>query len=509
MKLDNMRKRYYHHKKSIAKNKQSFFSESSSAIQTKEEKRPLFQLKEEGLKVGQPGDNYEQEADAMANAVISKPSPFAGVQKKAAKEEEIIQARIQRQEIEEEPEVQMQTEEEEKLQMQENEEEIQRQEEEEEELQMKEKEEKPDLQTKSSQQSHSGENMSSRINRKNGTGRSIESGTRKKMEASFGRDFGGVNIHTDPEAVQMNRELHSHAFTQGRDIYFNSGEYQPGSVKDQHLLAHELTHVVQQSRDNNIQQAIQLLRVSNGGFGKTLERFTNQWNVSDTFIRRLRRSGEFMAVARRLDRHYVDRTDSHRFNPTYDADHKITGGDTGMPRSYIGKRELFVARATSGASFKSFQAPDNILSGDVIGIRHISGSGFIQEIVHEACHAYNHVTGGAPSAPGLVAFIQAGIQEEIGVRKKEAGILNEINAGGSDLEFHPVGSTVPAQVERDFAPGIGLTYLENFFFSYRLKGTMAQDDLTDEQARQMREKVSNNHDQALILCLKSIRSPAY
>ena len=456
-------------------------------------------MKDEGLKVGQPGDKYEQEADAMADAVINKSSPVAGVQKKTADEEDITQAKIQRKEIEEEPEVQMQAEEEE-LQMQEKEEEIQRQEEDEEELQMKEKEEEeePELQTKSSQQSQPRENFYDRINRKNGTGRSIESRSRQKMEAAFGRDFGGVNVHTDPEAVQLNQELHAHAFTQGRDIYFNSGKYQPGSVRGQHLLAHELTHVVQQSEENGIQKAVQLLRVSSGGFGKTLEGFTNLWNISDSIIRRLRDSWEFMAVARNLDRHYVDRNSSYRYNPIYDADDRITGGDRGMPRSYIGKKELFITRDTSGASFMSFQNPDNILSGDVISIQNASGSGFIQDIVHEACHAYNHVAGGARSAPGLVASIESGIQEEIGVRNKEASILNEINTGGSDLGFNPVGSTIPAQVERDFAPGIGLTYLENFFFSFRLRETLAQDGLTDVQASQMREKVSNNPDQALV-----------
>src|SRR5690606_1881665 len=55
-----------------------------------------------------------------------------------------------------------------------------------------------------------------------------------------------VRIHTGADSVQMNRELGAQAFTHGRDIYFNEGKYNPSSPDGQRLLAHELTHVVQQ-----------------------------------------------------------------------------------------------------------------------------------------------------------------------------------------------------------------------------------------------------------------------
>jgi hypothetical protein len=66
------------------------------------------------------------------------------------------------------------------------------------------------------------------------------------MESRFGTDFSGVKIHTDTNAVQMSRELNAQAFTVGSDIYFNSGKYAPESASGKHLLAHELTHTVQQ-----------------------------------------------------------------------------------------------------------------------------------------------------------------------------------------------------------------------------------------------------------------------
>ncbi|KXK19518.1 MAG: peptidoglycan binding domain-containing protein [Chloroflexi bacterium OLB15] len=63
----------------------------------------------------------------------------------------------------------------------------------------------------------------------------------------MGHDFSNVNIHTDSSADNLNRSLGAKAFTTGNDIYFRSGEYNPSSSSGQELLAHELTHVVQQT----------------------------------------------------------------------------------------------------------------------------------------------------------------------------------------------------------------------------------------------------------------------
>jgi phage antirepressor YoqD-like protein len=66
------------------------------------------------------------------------------------------------------------------------------------------------------------------------------------MQKRFGSDFSGVRVHADSDAVQMNRELNAEAFTHGRDIYFGAGRYSPETSSGKKLLAHELTHVVQQ-----------------------------------------------------------------------------------------------------------------------------------------------------------------------------------------------------------------------------------------------------------------------
>jgi hypothetical protein len=77
----------------------------------------------------------------------------------------------------------------------------------------------------------------------------MDDATRNEMEMGFGADFSQVNIHTGSQAVQMNKELGAQAFTHGKDIYFNERKYNPYSNEGKHLLAHELTHTIQQNKD--------------------------------------------------------------------------------------------------------------------------------------------------------------------------------------------------------------------------------------------------------------------
>lgn len=88
--------------------------------------------------------------------------------------------------------------------------------------------------------------VSNKINASKGNGSSMDGNTQTFMQSRFGADFCDVKIHTDGEAIQMNRELNAKAFTVGNDIYFNEGQYNPHSNEGKHLLAHELTHTVQQ-----------------------------------------------------------------------------------------------------------------------------------------------------------------------------------------------------------------------------------------------------------------------
>lgn len=205
--------------------------------------KPAVQPK---LKMGQQGDKYEAEADQMADKVVSGNSTDKGdIQKK---DKDNIQQKplvadvtpfIQKMESEEEP-VQKMSKEEEGIQK---------------------KEEGEPVQMKGSKGSGS-QNIANSLKKGTG-GAKMDSNTKSSMEQGFGTDLSNVNIHTDSNAVQMNKDINAQAFTNGNDIYFNSGKYDPNSKKGQHLLAHELTHTIQQKGENNIQRQIDYPEINN------------------------------------------------------------------------------------------------------------------------------------------------------------------------------------------------------------------------------------------------------
>jgi hypothetical protein len=79
-----------------------------------------------------------------------------------------------------------------------------------------------------------------------GGGSALDSDTRTDMESRFGQDFGDVRVHTDGAADASARSVNAHAYTVGSNIVFQRDRYDPSSDSGKHMLAHELTHVVQQ-----------------------------------------------------------------------------------------------------------------------------------------------------------------------------------------------------------------------------------------------------------------------
>lgn len=98
------------------------------------------------------------------------------------------------------------------------------------------------------------------INQSMRGGSHLDGGTKSLMENSFGADFSNVTIHTGPDAVQLSNSLRAQAFTVGNDIFFNEGKYNPNSMKGKQLLAHELTHTLQQS----------------GGIGRRVQKYSHE-----------------------------------------------------------------------------------------------------------------------------------------------------------------------------------------------------------------------------------------
>ncbi|MDH4474745.1 MAG: DUF4157 domain-containing protein [Fluviicola sp.] len=254
--------------------------------------------------VNKPGDKYEVEADHAAEQVVSKqstPTPAyvpstSPVQLKQENDEPVVQEKpivssitpfvqakeeevqakeeeVQAKEdepaqmMEEEPaqakeeevqakEEEVQAKEDEPAQMmvdepaQAKEEEVQAKEEEvqskEEELQAKEDEEVQTKLQSSAPTTPSKPSINDQLSSSKGSGSPLSGGVKQEMESGFGADFSGVKIHTDDRAASMSKEIGAQAFTNKGDIYFNQGKFNPATTQGKTLLAHELTHTIQQ-----------------------------------------------------------------------------------------------------------------------------------------------------------------------------------------------------------------------------------------------------------------------
>ncbi len=256
--------------------------------------RATSRLIQRKLVVGASHDPYEQEADRVAEKVVKdeggkmkSESSRPSVQRQGEEEEEVQTKPLVQRQGEEEEEVQTKSlvqrqgeEEEEEVQTKPL---VQRQgEEEEEEVQTKplvqrqsgaEEMQRAPLAstiTRTTAQAPAGEaasqiqitpqvqasplggrfavdgNIERQIVRTRGSGSSLPDHVRDEMESHFGADFSGVRVHADAESGAMNQALHAKAFTHGRDIYFGASRYNPDASSGKQLLAHELTHVVQQ-----------------------------------------------------------------------------------------------------------------------------------------------------------------------------------------------------------------------------------------------------------------------
>ncbi|WP_293163664.1 DUF4157 domain-containing protein [Okeania sp. SIO2C9] len=89
--------------------------------------------------------------------------------------------------------------------------------------------------------------LESSINSARGSGQPLDQGLQEKMGQAMGADFSGVRVHTDAQSDQLNQSIQAKAFTTGQDVFFRQGAYEPSSRGGQELIAHELTHVVQQN----------------------------------------------------------------------------------------------------------------------------------------------------------------------------------------------------------------------------------------------------------------------
>ena len=171
--------------------------------------RPAIQTK---LEVGAPNDRFEQEAERVADQVMRMPDPSIGtrsaplgVQRLCAECEE----EVQRQPVEDEEEVQMK----------------------------RAPGATPEI----------GPGLQTRISGLRGGGQPLSPALRGFFEPRFGHDFSQVHLHQGSRASAAAKAVGARAYTLGRDVVFGQGEYRPESDQGRRLIAHELTHVVQQT----------------------------------------------------------------------------------------------------------------------------------------------------------------------------------------------------------------------------------------------------------------------
>lgn len=100
-----------------------------------------------------------------------------------------------------------------------------------------------------------GGDLQGQIDSARGGGQPLDQNVGDQMGGALGADFSGVRVHTDSNSDTLNRSLSAQAFTTGSDIFFSQGAYNPGTHSGKQLLAHELTHVVQQGagKPNKVQ----------------------------------------------------------------------------------------------------------------------------------------------------------------------------------------------------------------------------------------------------------------
>jgi hypothetical protein len=187
--------------------KESRFGHDFSRVRVNTDMPKDIQTK---LTINRPGDEYEREADRVAEQVIRSSGLDLQRQADVEKGTELLQA-------------------------------------------------KPAIQRKASGGEHSVEAPPIVHDVLRSPGRQLDPKTRSFMESRFGHDFSHVRVHADAQASESARAVGARAYTVGRDVVFGSGEYAPATRGGQQLLAHELTHVVQ--RDSRGFEDTQLFRI--------------------------------------------------------------------------------------------------------------------------------------------------------------------------------------------------------------------------------------------------------
>ena len=207
---------------------------------------PAVQFK---MAVNKPGDKFEQEADKMADKVMRMPTPVSPVKEEKLQKAAMPEEKVQKKE---EDKLQKAAMPEEKIQKKEDDK-LQKAAMPEEKVQKKEDDKlqkapatEEKLQRKGDGTPAVGASTQAAITSKTSGGQPLSSDVRSYMEPRFNADFSNVRVHSDPESASLSNQLSARAFTHQNHVFFSQDQYQPGTSEGKQLLAHELTHTIQQ-----------------------------------------------------------------------------------------------------------------------------------------------------------------------------------------------------------------------------------------------------------------------
>lgn len=214
------------------------------------------------LTINPPNDKYEQEADAMAERVMTMPETKAPANASPPSNPEETEEEKPEDREEQVPEIQ-------KMPVNNSDEED-------------EENNNPVMRKESGVGMTAPPALNGQLQATKGRGAPLSPSTRRFMSNAFGTGFGQVRVHTGAQADQMSERIQARAFTHGSDIYFKRGQYNPNSPEGKKLLAHELTHVVQQGGKTRIQRQDQdsfELEADTGTFKQVEEHATGQHRI--------------------------------------------------------------------------------------------------------------------------------------------------------------------------------------------------------------------------------------
>lgn len=342
------------------------------------------------------------------------------------------------------------------------------------------------------------------LRRRRGRGQPLPSDIATRMGQELGRDLSDVRVHTDREADALSRAVQAKAFTTGTDIYFTAGSYAPRSTAGQHLLAHELTHVVQQSGAPRtpVQRTVTIGRADDPAEVEA-ER------VATRVVRALQRSAPTESAEAPLAiEHRHGAGCGHEPIRRFLGVIGITGvaalrqgevstDDEGVPQEFIDLADTLqkvgAAPDTDGGFAKAASFGDSTAVGGVTGV--VSGISALKGLYSSGKDTFEGI-GNARSDNSIV--------KNLGAQQIEGGVTDLLGSGGGGVE------AVTSLIDTFAGSEIPVVGEVNNFYNAGVKGKRAVEDaVASERLRRQKRKIKHVLDHELDDDLRAARLDSF